>query len=69
LIVDDERVITNTFVTIFLQKGYEAKGAYSAGQALAELETWSPELVITDVWLPNMNGIDLLLWVVMPLTF
>jgi CheY-like chemotaxis protein len=59
LIVDDERVITDTLVTIFSQCGYEAKGVYSAEQALASLEGWHSELVIIDVVLPAMNGIDL----------
>jgi CheY-like chemotaxis protein len=59
LIVDDERVITDTLVTIFSQSGYEVKGAYSAEQALASLEDWHPDLAIIDVLLPAMNGIDL----------
>ncbi len=59
LIVDDERVIADTLVTIFAQRGYEARGAYSAEQALLEMEGWPPELVIIDVLLPAMNGIDL----------
>jgi CheY-like chemotaxis protein len=59
LIVDDERVITDTLVTIFSQAEYSARGAYSAEQALATLEEWRPELVIIDVILPAMNGIDL----------
>jgi CheY-like chemotaxis protein len=59
LIVDDERVITDTLVTIFSQSGYETKGVYSAEQALALLEGWYPNLVVIDVLLPAMNGIDL----------
>src|ERR1700679_4162996 len=59
LIVDDERVITDTLVTIFSQRGYETKGVYSAEQALVFLEDWHPDLVVIDVLLPAMNGIDL----------
>ena len=59
LIVDDERVITDTLVTIFSQQGYESKGVYSAEQALLAMENWRPALVIIDVVLPAMNGIDL----------
>jgi CheY-like chemotaxis protein len=59
LIVDDERVITDTLVTIFSHNGYDARGAYSAEQALVALEDWNPHLVIIDVLLPAMNGIDL----------
>jgi DNA-binding NtrC family response regulator len=59
LIVDDERVITDTLVTIFSQGGYESKGVYSAEQALLAMGDWLPALVIIDVLLPAMNGIDL----------
>ncbi len=59
LIVDDERVITDTLVTIFSQRGYETKGVYSAEQALDSLEDWQTDLVVIDVMLPAMNGIDL----------
>jgi DNA-binding NtrC family response regulator len=59
LIVDDERIITDTLVTIFSQEGYESKGVYSAEQALLAMEDWRPALAIIDVLLPAMNGIDL----------
>lgn len=59
LIVDDERIITDTLVTIFSQGGYESKGVYSAEQALLVMEDWLPALIIIDVLLPAMNGIDL----------
>jgi len=59
LIVDDERVITDTLVVIFSQYGYEAKGVYSAEEALILMQEWHPELAIIDVMLPAMNGIDL----------
>ena len=59
LIVDDERVITDTLVTVFSLRGYETKGVYSAEQAVASLEDWHPDLVVIDLMLPAMNGIDL----------
>ncbi|MBB5345095.1 response regulator [Tunturibacter empetritectus] len=61
LIVDDERVITDTLVTIFSNSGYEARGGYSAEEAVAIVESaeWCPQLAIIDVCLPGMNGIDL----------
>jgi hypothetical protein len=42
LIVDDERVITDTLVMIFSQEGYESKGVYSAEQALLAMDDWLP---------------------------
>lgn len=59
LIVDDERVITDTLVLIFSTKGYEARAAYSAEEALEVLMDWSPDLAVLDVVLPGISGIDL----------
>jgi CheY-like chemotaxis protein len=59
LIVDDDRLITDTLVRIFSQEGYESKGVYSAERALLVMEHWLPALVIINVLLPAMNGIDL----------
>jgi DNA-binding NtrC family response regulator len=59
LIVDDERVIADTLVTIFSKGGFEAKAAYSAEEALHLLEVWTPDHAILDVVLPEMNGVDL----------
>lgn len=59
LIVDDERRTSDTLATIFSIAGYEARATYSAEEALDIIATWPPSLVILDVVLPNMNGIDL----------
>ncbi len=40
--------------------GYEARAAYSAEQALALAETFDPELVVSDLVMPGMSGIQLL---------
>jgi DNA-binding NtrC family response regulator len=58
LIVDDERVITNSLSTIFSMRGYETRGVYSAEAARALIEGWPPDLAIVDVVLPGMNGIQ-----------
>ena len=59
LIVDDERWTSDTLATIFTIAGYEARSTYSAEEALAVISQWQPALVILDVVLPKMNGIDL----------
>ncbi len=59
LIVDDERWTSDTLATIFNIAGYEALATYSAEEALEIINTWQPALVIVDVVLPRMNGIDL----------
>jgi DNA-binding response OmpR family regulator len=59
LIVDDEKVISITLGQIFRGKGYEARTAYSAEEAMPILDGWAPDLAVLDVSLPGMNGVDL----------
>jgi DNA-binding NtrC family response regulator len=59
LIVDDRQSICRTLQTIFANRGYEVRVAYSAEQAAEVAAEWQPALAILDVQLPNMNGIDL----------
>ncbi|HTB95491.1 MAG TPA: response regulator [Terracidiphilus sp.] len=59
LVVDDESVIADTLATILNQSGYEARATYDAEEALESALLRPPHLLITDVMLPGMNGIDL----------
>jgi DNA-binding NtrC family response regulator len=59
LIVDDEVTVAETLELIFRGRGYEVRAAFSAEQAIEILAQLQPDLVITDVMLPQMNGIDL----------
>jgi CheY-like chemotaxis protein len=58
LIVDDESSVADSLVLVFSAHGYEARAAYSAEQAAEIVSQWEPRLVILDVVLPGMNGID-----------
>jgi DNA-binding NtrC family response regulator len=60
LIVDDERTIADTLALIFSTRcGYETRAVYTAEEAMNMLAEWSPDLAIVDVVLPQMNGINL----------
>lgn len=59
LIVDDEQWTSDTLATIFNIAGYEARPTYSAEEAIEIMRDWQPSLVILDVVLPRMSGIDL----------
>lgn len=58
LIVDDESSVADTLALVFSSQGYDARAAYSAEQAAEIISQWEPKLVILDVVLPGMNGID-----------
>jgi DNA-binding response OmpR family regulator len=59
LVVDDESVITDTLAEILNRSGYTAIPAYDAEEALETALMMPPELLLTDVMLPGMSGIEL----------
>ena len=58
LVVDDERVIADTLAVILNQSGFQAKAAYSGEEALDIASTFEPDMIITDVIMADLNGID-----------
>ncbi len=59
LVVDDEALIADTTATILSMRGYEAMAAYDGNDALEAALLSPPHMVITDVVMPGMNGIEL----------
>ena len=59
LVADDEPRIADTLATILRNFGYEASVAYDAPSAISQCEPFNPELVITDVVMPGMNGVEM----------
>ena len=60
LIVDDDASIRETFEHHLVRLGYEVATATSAEDALRVLPEFEPALVITDIRMPGMDGIELL---------
>ena len=59
MVVDDEPRIADRLATILRNFGYEASVAYDAPSAISQCEPFNPELVITDVVMPGMNGVEM----------
>ncbi len=60
LIVDDDRSIRRLCMTVGASLGYECLEAESAEAALTLLESELPDLILADLMMPNMSGIDFL---------
>ena len=58
LVVDDERIIADTLAMILNQSGFEASAVYSGEKAVEMASTFSPDMLITDVIMADLNGID-----------
>ena len=59
LVVDDEPQITRVLRTTLSAQGYDLRIAADGEAALQILKDWTPDLVITDLAMPNMDGLEL----------
>ena len=60
LVVDDEENLRLVVRTFLKREGYEVELAGSGDEALRLLETFGPDVILTDVRMPKMGGLDLL---------
>ncbi|MGD0733191.1 MAG: response regulator [Terracidiphilus sp.] len=58
LVADDERVIADTLAMILNQSGFEARAVYSGESALEAVPVFAPDMLISDVIMADLNGID-----------
>jgi DNA-binding NtrC family response regulator len=58
IVVDDETRIASTLVEILKGEGYDAMAASTGDTAIELARIFKPDIVLSDVILPGMNGID-----------
>jgi DNA-binding NtrC family response regulator len=58
LIVDDEHMIANTLAQILNVSGFEARAVFSGENAVEEAMEFQPEILLTDVIMRGISGID-----------
>jgi two-component system, OmpR family, KDP operon response regulator KdpE len=59
LVVDDEPQITRVLHTSLSSQGYDVRVANDGESALNIMKEWPPDLVVTDLAMPQMNGLEL----------
>ena len=59
LVVDDEPQITRVLRTVLTSQGYQVRTAPEGESSLTNFNEWRPELVITDLYMPHMDGVEL----------
>ena len=58
LVVDDEKVIADTIVQILNRNGFIAEAAYGGEEAIEKARLHCPELVLSDVLMPQVDGVE-----------
>jgi DNA-binding response OmpR family regulator len=58
LIADDEKVIANTLAMILNQSGFDAHAVYSGEKALEMVQSVTPDILISDVIMSGISGIE-----------
>ena len=60
LIVDDEKNIVGSLKEILTEEGYDVSVAGDGLDALDMIQSDPPDLLLLDIWLPGMDGIEVL---------
>ncbi len=58
LVVDDDETFRERLLRAFRARGFEARGARDAAEAIAAAEEDSPELAVVDLRMPDASGLD-----------
>lgn len=60
LVVDDERGFRDVVTVILESQGYQVQQAHHANDALGLLDETTPDLILTDMMMPEMDGVGLI---------
>jgi DNA-binding response OmpR family regulator len=58
IVADDDETIATTLELILKQAGFEARAVFNGEQLIELLDTFEPEIMIIDVVMPGMTGIE-----------
>ena len=60
LVVDDEPEVRQVMEQFLVERGYEVRTAENGRQGLAALDTFTPDVVLLDMHMPEMDGLETL---------
>jgi two-component system nitrogen regulation response regulator NtrX len=60
LIVDDEQSIVQSLSGLLSDEGFEVSSAVNGYEALSVIDSESPDVVLLDIWMPGIDGIETL---------
>lgn len=60
LLVDDDPLIIRMYQNKLKREGYQVRTAFNGGEALLQLRKEKPDLILLDVMMPKMNGVETL---------
>lgn len=58
LVIDDDRVVADSLAMILSTRGYEVRTAYGGNEGVRVADEFGPHVVISDVMMPGVNGVD-----------
>lgn len=60
LVVEDDRDLNNAYCIILRNEGHDVETAYDGKEALTKLQHFSPDLILLDLLMPVMGGLEFL---------
>lgn len=58
MLVDDNRDLVTVVKVTLENKGYNIQSAYSASELFSRLEEQKPDVIVLDVMMPQMDGLE-----------
>lgn len=60
LVIEDVHCLRNDIVEVLIYEGYSAEGAENSPAGLAKVHSFSPDVIILDIKMPEMDGYSIL---------